>query len=52
MNILYYSLPTLHHRIPADVLGSWSNFAHQKQWLPFAIIAQIVGTDIKLIHTA
>lgn len=48
--IIHYPLFTTEFQLMC--LGVGVICAHQKQWLPFAMIAQIVGTDTKLIHTA
>lgn len=46
----------IHHLLSTEelklmCLGVGVICAHQKQQLPFVIIAQMVGTGIKLIHT-
>lgn len=48
--IIHYPLSTTEFQ--QMCLGVGVICAYQNQWLPFAIIAQIVGTVIKLIHTA
>lgn len=47
--IIHYLLSTAELKLMC--LGVGVICAPQKRWLPFVIIAQMMGTDIKLIHT-